>query len=1158
VHQNSDDPPFVMAGVDPQQFAIMIDKAAGENLVAFLASWPAAITVRPQAELLQFVSIRDRIAGFSGRGPTLNGDLKPDMVAPGNSVFAASSLGAVPTYSYSLSGTSFSTPIVAGAAALLLQLHPSWSPEALKSSLVNTAERTTTWNGGTAGVIHAGGGRLNVERAAATAAMLLPVSVSFEVCRELPGSDLERTIEVKNLANTGSRTFQPELIESVPHPNVQLSVSPAALSLGPGQAGQFVLRAQLSGPLQYGVFEGLVRVSTPGTTAAITAPYWGGIAVEDRDSFLQVSATGQGPHTSISSGLAAARPGGTVEIVDSSEYPEQVSLALNGDGIPLHGITLRGKPGKSPRIVASDFENPALSVTGLSNVTIDGISIRGGMAGLMLYQASGRVSNANIGLAGYGMVCEDSRFDLLNTTITGATETGLFGFHSRLNVADSTILNSEYEGVVLYASPALIQRSTIGQNKAEGIVAYLMEPLSLFDSVVEKNGSGVVALEAPALLKGNIIRESAGSEPDGIVALGTSARLDVRDTQILTNGRHGLVAGWGADVRVLRGRFQQNQDTAFHISEGSGSIKSSFLIENSRGAIAESSDLTITDTLISASTDTTQGDGLSVDKGSLTLLNSTLAGNRRKGIRILGGATHQIANSIFYNNSAGDAEGVLKGSAFSNLINDSNLGNSDENFNANPRFTGNPDYSLRQDSPAIDRASDTYPISLTDVRGFERTVGSKTDLGAFEYGAESWTPLVLPVLSTRADEFVGLAFVNTSLTTSRVRLTHYDSVGRALGTYIKEVGGGAQFSLLLTEAFQNLKEGWVEIRSDRPDLMSFSLLGNWALSRMDGADLGAAISSRLLFPEVRAKKSEGKETTLYIVNPNSVNVHVALKWQSGQGVVTYNLPMTAKGSLKVPFSEKFPESDLGYLTAEVQEGLPIFGMEIFGTAQSVGGLLAFDMTNPSDTLFGAQLASTGDVETIVNLVNLGPAAATAIEAYDEAGTLKHSRTVNLSAGQQYKKSAREIFGLTGNLVGWLQVRARGAGLIGSVTFSDSRGAYLASLPLQGRGSREFVLGHVAETPTVFTGITLLNSSEGRAQVSLEVFDREGTSKGLSLLELKPMEKRARLLSEYVLGLQAQEGGFIRVRSTLPIFGFELFARYDLTFMSAVPQQVVVR
>ncbi|MEO6361855.1 MAG: S8 family serine peptidase, partial [Caldimonas sp.] len=81
-------------------------------------------------------------ASFSSRGPLLAGGgdlLKPDLIAPGQDILAAVAPPGNSGRSFDLySGTSMSSPHVAGLAALLKQAHPSWSPAAIKSALMTT------------------------------------------------------------------------------------------------------------------------------------------------------------------------------------------------------------------------------------------------------------------------------------------------------------------------------------------------------------------------------------------------------------------------------------------------------------------------------------------------------------------------------------------------------------------------------------------------------------------------------------------------------------------------------------------------------------------------------------------------------------------------------------------------------------------------------------------------------------------------------------------------------------------------------------------------------------------------------------------------------------------------------------------------------------
>jgi subtilisin family serine protease len=82
-------------------------------------------------------------ADFSSRGPLIAGGgdvLKPDMIAPGQDILAAVAPPGNGGRSFDLySGTSMSSPHVAGLAALLKDRFPTWSPMRIKSALMTSA-----------------------------------------------------------------------------------------------------------------------------------------------------------------------------------------------------------------------------------------------------------------------------------------------------------------------------------------------------------------------------------------------------------------------------------------------------------------------------------------------------------------------------------------------------------------------------------------------------------------------------------------------------------------------------------------------------------------------------------------------------------------------------------------------------------------------------------------------------------------------------------------------------------------------------------------------------------------------------------------------------------------------------------------------------------
>ena len=153
------------------------------------------------------------MANFSSWGPT-HGDLliKPDVSAPGADVISAfpSHTCAEPPCWAFLGGTSMATPHLAGAAAVVRGINPSWTAADVRSAVVNTAQRGVLKHPidrtVTDDVQIVGSGLLDVAAATTAVAALDPVSRSFGGVSSGSGGKRSASIVVRNISAV-ARTF---------------------------------------------------------------------------------------------------------------------------------------------------------------------------------------------------------------------------------------------------------------------------------------------------------------------------------------------------------------------------------------------------------------------------------------------------------------------------------------------------------------------------------------------------------------------------------------------------------------------------------------------------------------------------------------------------------------------------------------------------------------------------------------------------------------------------------------------------------------------------------------------------------------------------------------------------------------------------------------
>ncbi|MCP3977961.1 MAG: S8 family serine peptidase [bacterium] len=103
---------------------------------------PLTSTLVPPADALRVITagavdVTGNIASFSSDGPTADGRLKPEVLARGvnaRTVSASADSGVV-----GADGTSFATPLTAGATACVAQAHPDWTVDQMRTNLFLTA-----------------------------------------------------------------------------------------------------------------------------------------------------------------------------------------------------------------------------------------------------------------------------------------------------------------------------------------------------------------------------------------------------------------------------------------------------------------------------------------------------------------------------------------------------------------------------------------------------------------------------------------------------------------------------------------------------------------------------------------------------------------------------------------------------------------------------------------------------------------------------------------------------------------------------------------------------------------------------------------------------------------------------------------------------------
>jgi minor extracellular serine protease Vpr len=341
---------------------VAIDKAGTEqDLAAYSQMWNFSPALLP-----------NQLATYSSVGPATDGSIKPDLVATGgfdptqypdlsdaglpapNGMYTAGQRYDPNGEIYSANGyiaadgTSFAAPLTAGAAALVKQAHPNFTPTQIKSALVNGAAPSVSTDdfGDPVDIESVGAGLLDAGTGVSAIVTAEPSSLSFGFLNtgSLP---ISRSLALTNEGKSAV-TLTAAVVQNTPAvgTNVTATLSTTMLPAGATATLTVTLAGTIPLPAEYSGF-----VTMQGSGVSMRIPY------------MYLVGTGTAFNASIAEGGGIGAPGQdlgqvVIQVTDQNGVPvpnTPVPFSVS----PLRGATLGSVPGHPPC-------TPSSSTTGTS------------------------------------------------------------------------------------------------------------------------------------------------------------------------------------------------------------------------------------------------------------------------------------------------------------------------------------------------------------------------------------------------------------------------------------------------------------------------------------------------------------------------------------------------------------------------------------------------------------------------------------------------------------------------------------------------------------------------------------------------------------------------------------------------------------------------
>ena len=413
----------------------------------------------------------------------------------------------------------------------------------------------------------------------------------------------------------------------------------------------------------------------------------------------------------------------------------------------------------------------------------------------------------------------------------------------------------------------------------------------------------------------------------------------------------------------------------------------------------------------------------------------------------------------------------------------------------------------------------------------------------------------------------GFAVVNPDSTVATVTFTLYGTDGDSQATTTETIPARGQLARLASELFpEAAAAGWTQATSGSGGLQGFWFGGDLA-TFADGAE-AAPSSTELILP---------------LITPQS-EIHIT-NTGSADAILLLNLLGTDGFDLALPFPQRiaakgFFRADTAFLFPTISDFSVPSHMRITCKCANPGSfaatVIARDfIARPSWAVINGVPAATTSTavyfphlvegpqasanwRSLLGLTNLSASSPNnvAITFVSESGEIVRTNVRTLPRNGALRFAVRDLFGLTSGFQnGSVRVTSTsGLPLTGYIASADLVAAGVAVVPAQQDADANLLFAHIADLPPWLTGIALLNTNTDAANVEVFAMNPNGSLIGNTSFSLEGNASIARLLRDLVPQTQTRtsDGGFVFVRSSLPIYGIELFFSRNLQMLGNVP------